>query len=178
MTKTHTFREHLQRAIPVTCDLLKIWSEWWGDMTWPKKKTMTKTKTKTAGGLTWPTKIPWQRQWQRQIHLENTFKEQSQRLVTLETFDQSDEGTWPDQQKDNDKDKCKGNDKDKCKENDKDKYIYGTPSKSDTRDLRPLRNWIRVMTYNKNNDKDKDKDKDNYKDKGIDNPRDLRHLRH
>ena len=39
------------------------------------------------------------------------------RLVTFETFDQSDEETWPDQEKDNDKDKCKD------KDNDKDKYI-------------------------------------------------------
>ena len=32
-----------------TCNLWGIWSEWWEDMTWPKKlaKTMTKTKTKT-----------------------------------------------------------------------------------------------------------------------------------
>ena len=37
--------------------------------------------------------------------------------MTFETFDQSDEGTWPDQQKDN------GKDKDKYKDNDKDKYI-------------------------------------------------------
>ena len=36
--------------------------------------------------------------------LHNT-TEWPQRLVTFETFDQSDEGTWPDQQKDNDKDK-------------------------------------------------------------------------
>ena len=28
---------------------------------------------------------------------ENNFKEQSHRLVTFETFDQSDEETWPDQ---------------------------------------------------------------------------------
>ena len=33
------------------------------------------------------------------------------------TFDQRDEGTWPDQKKHNDKDK------DKDKDNDKDKYI-------------------------------------------------------
>ena len=38
-------------------------------------------------------------------------KERPQSLVTFETFDQSVEGTWPDQQKYNDKD------------NDKDKYI-------------------------------------------------------
>ena len=43
-------------------------------------KTMTKTKTMTNT-------------------LENTFKERPQRLVTFETFDQSDEGTWPEQQK-------------------------------------------------------------------------------
>ena len=49
------------------------------------------------------------------LFLEHT--EWPKRLVTFETFDQSDEETWPDQQKDNDKDK--GKDKD----NDKDKYI-------------------------------------------------------
>ena len=48
--------------------------------------------------------------------LHNT-TEWPQRLVTFETFDQSDEGTLQDQQKDNDKD----NNKDK--DNDKDKYI-------------------------------------------------------
>ena len=37
MTKTNTFREHLQWVILETCDLWDIWSEWWGDMTWPKK---------------------------------------------------------------------------------------------------------------------------------------------
>ena len=44
-------------------------------------------------------------QRQRQLHLENTFKKQSLRLLTFETFDQSDEKTWADQQKDNDEDK-------------------------------------------------------------------------
>ena len=39
------------------------------------------------------------------------------RLVTFETFDQSDEETWPDQEKDNYIDKYKD------KDNDKDKYI-------------------------------------------------------
>ena len=33
--------------------------------------------------------------------------------MTFETFDQSDEETWPNQQKDSDKDKDKDNDKDK-----------------------------------------------------------------
>ena len=37
--------------------------------------------------------------------------------MTFETFDQSDEETWPDQQKDNDKEKYKD------KDNDKDKYF-------------------------------------------------------
>ena len=78
MTKTNTFREHIQRAIPDTSDLWDIWSEWWEDITWPKKRQ-------------------WQRQWQWQIHLESTLKERSQRLLTFETFDQSDEKTWPDQ---------------------------------------------------------------------------------
>ena len=47
----------------------------------------------------WQRQIQWQRQRQRQlpIHLENTLKERPQRLVTFETFDQSDEETWPDQ---------------------------------------------------------------------------------
>ena len=59
--------------------------------------------------------------------------------MTFETFDQRDEETWPDQQKDNDndKDKDKDNDKDKDKDNDKD------------------------------NDNDNDNDKDNDKDKYI-----------
>ena len=49
------------------------------------------------------------------MHLKNTFQEQPQRLVTFNTFDQSDEGTWPDQKKYNDKDK--GKDKDNHKDN-------------------------------------------------------------
>ena len=49
--------------------------------------------------MTWPTKSQRRRQRQWQIHLENTFKEQSLRLLTFETFDQSDEETWPDQKK-------------------------------------------------------------------------------
>jgi len=51
-----------------------------------------------------------QRQWQRQLHLENTLRERPERLVTFLTFDQRDEGTWPDQQKNNDKDKYKDKD--------------------------------------------------------------------
>ena len=83
-----------------TCDLSDIWSELWEDMTWPTKRQ-------------WRRQI--QRQWQRQIHLENTFKEQSLSLVAFETFVQSDEGTWPDQQNDNDKDKYKDKDNNETK---------------------------------------------------------------
>ena len=46
-----------------------------------------------------------------------TVKERRHRLVTFETFDQSDEETRPDPKKDNDKDKYRD------KDNDKDKYI-------------------------------------------------------
>ena len=37
-TMTNTFREHLQRAIFETFELWDIWSEWWGNMTWPTKR--------------------------------------------------------------------------------------------------------------------------------------------
>ena len=76
----------IQRATLDTCDLWDIWSEWLGDMTWPKKRQRQ-----------W--QIQRQRQWQRQIHLESTLKEQSHRLLTFETFDQVDEETWPDPKK-------------------------------------------------------------------------------
>ena len=82
--------------------------------------------------------------------------------MTFETFDQGDEVTWPDQQKDNDKDKYKD------KDNDKDKDILRTPPKSNPRDLWPLRHLFRVMRRHdmtKKIDKDKYKDKDNDKDK-------------
>ena len=62
MAMANTLREHLQRAILETCDLWDIWSKWWGDMTWPTKSQWDRQR---------------QRQWQRQIHLENTFKERS-----------------------------------------------------------------------------------------------------
>ena len=63
MTKTNRLREHLQRATLETCDLWDIWSEWWGDMTWP---------------------VQIQRQIQRQ--LQRQWHRQSQRLVTFETL--------------------------------------------------------------------------------------------
>ena len=43
-TIAKTFWEHLLRAILETCDLWYICSEWWEDMTWPKKFTKTKDK--------------------------------------------------------------------------------------------------------------------------------------
>ena len=51
--------------------------------------------------MTWPNKIQIQRQrqWHKQMHSDKTFKERSQRLVTFDTFDQSDEDTWPDEKK-------------------------------------------------------------------------------
>ena len=61
-TKTRTFWEHLLRAILETCDLWDICSEWWEDVTWPKKNRQ------------W--QIQRQRQWQWYIHLENTLREQ------------------------------------------------------------------------------------------------------
>ena len=85
---THWLRTLLiviQRATLETCELWDIWSEWWEDMTWPKKMTKTKTKTfwehllrailETCDlwdicsewweDMTWPKKN-WQRQIQRQ----------------------------------------------------------------------------------------------------------------
>ena len=47
------------------------------------------------------------------INTFRAFKERPLRLLTFETFDQSDEKTWPDQQKDNDEDKDKYKDNDK-----------------------------------------------------------------
>ena len=67
MTNTNTFREHLQRAIPETCDLCNIWSEWWGDMTRPKRETITMTNTET-----------------KTMTKTNTFREHLQRAI-LET---------------------------------------------------------------------------------------------
>ena len=55
--------------------------------------------------------------------LKNTTIQHSETLVTLETCDESDEETCPDQQKDNYKD----NDKDKEKDKDKDKDIWRRP---------------------------------------------------
>ena len=108
MTKTNTFREHLQRATLETCDHWDIWSGWWEHMTWPIKRR-------------WQRQRQRQGQWQIQIHLENTFKERPYRLMTFETFYQSDKVTWPDQQKDNYSD----NDKDKYKYLDHDRDRHG-----------------------------------------------------
>ena len=64
-----------------------------------------------------------------QTLLKNTTLQHSEKLVTLETCDKSDEETGPDQQKHNYKYKDNDNDKDN------DKYIQRRPSKSDPRDL-------------------------------------------
>ena len=56
---TTTVILHLQRAIFETFDLWDIWSEWWGNMTWPTKRQQQRQR---------------QRQWRFQIHLENTLK--------------------------------------------------------------------------------------------------------
>ena len=104
MTKTNTFREHLHGAILETCDLWDIWSEWLGEMTWPKKDN---DKDKDNDN-------------DKNKDNDKAFKEHPERVflefVALETFDQSDKGTWPDQQKDNNKDKDNDNDKDSDKD--------------------------------------------------------------
>ena len=67
---------------------------------------MTKTQTKTIT-----------------MTKTNTFREHLQRAtldVTFETFDQSDKGTWPDKQKDNDNCSDKDNDTDNDKDNPRD----------------------------------------------------------
>ena len=104
-TKTMTMTNFFE-----TFDLWDIWSEWWENMTWPTKRQRRRQRQ-------------IQRQWQWQIHLKKTFKEQSLRLLAFETFDQSNEKTWPDQQKDNNKDENKYNDDDK--------YIKRTPPMRD-----------------------------------------------
>ena len=93
MCETHTTKTLLENVRfweptdnhqePKACDLWDIWSEWLGDMTWPKN-----TYLHTYPPTYLPTYVP---------PLENTLKERSKRLVTFETFDQSDEKTWPDQ---------------------------------------------------------------------------------
>ena len=57
-----------QTEILDTCDLWEICFKWWENMTWQTKR-------------------------QRHVQLENTFKERSVRLVTFETFAQSDQKT-------------------------------------------------------------------------------------
>ena len=61
---TKTFRERPQRVILQTYDLWDIWSERWGDMTWPTKRQ-------------WQRQIQWkrQRQWQLQKHPQRTISE-------------------------------------------------------------------------------------------------------
>ena len=100
--------------------------------------------------------------------LQNTLKERSKRLVTFETFDQSDEETWPYQKIPT--------------------YLHTYPptylptyvpplentQRSDPRDSWPERYLIRVTKQ----DKDNDKDKDILRTPPKSNPRDLWHLKH
>ena len=71
--------------------------------------------------------------------------------MTFETFDQSDEETWFDQQKNKQDDKDKYNDKDKEKDKDKDKYISEHLQRAilETCDLffLQLRTWIHDLTW-------------------------------
>ena len=75
--------------------------------------------------------------WVSETPFEKQTTEWPPRLVTFEAFNQSDKETRPDQKK--------RNDKDKDRDNDKDKYTKRAPSKSNPRDLWPLRHLIRVM---------------------------------
>ena len=75
ITKTKISREHIQRAILDTCDLWDIWSEWWGD-------------------ITWPTKRQWQRQIQKNTNaMTNIFREHIQR-ATCDLWDIWSEWLW------------------------------------------------------------------------------------
>ena len=47
-----SFTEHPQGAILKTCDLWDIWSEWWGDMTWPKIYPATNIPTQLPTSFT------------------------------------------------------------------------------------------------------------------------------
>ena len=81
-------------------------------MTWPTKwqrQRETQWQWQRQRETQWQWQGQWQRQWQ--IHLDSTFTEWSLILLTFETFDQSDEETWHDQQKDNNKNKYNDDDK-------------------------------------------------------------------
>ena len=67
LTKTKTFWEHLLRAILETWDLWDICSEWWEDMTWPKKidkdKDILRTPAKSNPRDLWHLRH-WLQFWQ------------------------------------------------------------------------------------------------------------------
>ena len=73
-TKTKTIDKDNDEDIKRTPSIFEtfhfwdIWSEWWGNMTWPTKKTTTKTKTNT-----------------KTMTMTNTFREHLQRGI-IETF--------------------------------------------------------------------------------------------
>ena len=59
----------------------------------------------------WQRQIQISGQWHRQILLESSIRERSERLVTFKTFDQNDKETWPDQKRDKYKHQDKYKDK-------------------------------------------------------------------
>ena len=59
---TRTFYFLTFRVILEHCDLWDIWSEWWGDMTWPTKRRWKRQR---------------QRQWQRQIQRQKQTQTQN-----------------------------------------------------------------------------------------------------
>ena len=114
-TMTNTFREHHQRAIFETFDHWDIWLEWWENMTWPTKRQRQRQRQ-----IQWPIHLDKTFKERSLRHLirvmrkydltnkrttrktntktmPNTFrkrlKEHSLRLLTFETFDQSDDKT-------------------------------------------------------------------------------------
>ena len=119
MTKTNTFREHLQRATLETCDLRDIWSEWWGDMTWPKKDNdKARYKDKEKDNVKDIQRAPSKSDPRDLWHLQHLIR-------VMRRHDQT-------KKRDNYNDKYR----------DKDKYILRVPSESDPRELWDLRHWL------------------------------------
>ena len=119
LTESLTFTFAIQRAILETCDLWDICSEWWEDMTWPKKidkdKDNDNDKDKDKGTLRTPPKSNPRDLWP----LRHMFRVMRKHDMTKKI--------------------------DKDKDNDKDKDILRTPPKSNPRDLWPLRHLFRKM---------------------------------
>ena len=82
----NTSRERLSHLSPLTQRLWDIWSEWWGNMTWPTtKKDIWRKLSKTCElwdiwwkeDMAWPTTTKRQKQRLRQLHRCNTNSEKS-----------------------------------------------------------------------------------------------------